>query len=185
MVEEQVAEQKVRLIVGYGIPGEQHVITRGNVGYLIVDAAIEKVKKLYPTSLVSGWAMRSKYMLMTTNLNPLTVVIKPRTTGNKFNDVAFGLYSFYRVEPENFYIIYPDANLPLGQFDISKNSGSAPEAISKMEKQIDSRDFWKVRIGIGGANEELNEVELTKIKFLGEKLALELEIAHITSEKQG
>lgn len=116
---------------------------------------------------------------MTTNLNPLTMVVKPRTSTDKFDDVASGLYAFYRVSPENFYIIYPDSSLALGQFDISKNSGSAPEAISKMEKKLGSKDFWKVRIGIAGANEELNEVELAKVKYIGEKMAYELEIANI------
>jgi hypothetical protein len=54
-----------------------------------------------------------------------------------------------------------------------------------MEKKLESRDFWKVRIGIASANEELNEIELAKVKYLGEKLACELEIANVTSEKQG
>ena len=173
-------EQKVRLIIGYGKPGIKYATSSENVGHMIIDNAVEKVRKLYPNAMVSGWAMRSKYMLMTTNLNPLTMVVKPRTSADKFDDVASGLYAFYRVSPENFYIIYPDNGLALGQFDISKNSGPAPEAISKMEKKLNSKDFWKVRIGIAGANEELNEVELAKIKFLGEKLAVELEIANIT-----
>ncbi|MBU0572695.1 aminoacyl-tRNA hydrolase [Patescibacteria group bacterium] len=180
MTEEKNIEEKVRLIIAYGNPGIRYAKARSNVGYMIIDYAVEKVRKLYPNAMVSGWAMRSKYMLMTTNLNPLTMVVKPRTPTDKFDDVAFGLYAFYRVIPEDFYIIYPDENLTFGQFDISKNLGSAPEAILKMEKKLNSKDFWKVRIGIGGANEELNEVELAKIKFIGEKMAYELEIAHIT-----
>ncbi len=185
MAEESVAEQPVRLIIGLGKPGIKYAKNRGNIAYMIIDYAIEEVKKLYPNSMVSDWVMRPKYMLMTTNLDPLTMVVKPRTSENKFDDTASNLINFYKVIPENLYLIYPDKSLSLGQFDISKNLGSAPEAIVKMERKLESRDFWKVRMGIAGANEELNEIELAKVKYLGEKLAYELEIAHITSEKQG
>ena len=180
MTEKGSIEQKVRLIIAYGKPGIRYAKASSNVGYMIIDYAVDKVRRLYPNAMVSDWAMRSKYMLMTTNLSPLTMVVKPRTSTDKFDDVASGLYAFYRVSPENFYIIYPDNSLALGQFDISKNSGSAPEAISKMEKKLNSKDFWKVRIGTAGANEELNETELAKVKFIGEKLAYELEIVNIT-----
>ncbi len=185
MAEESVAEQPVRLIIGLGKPGIKYAKNKENIAYMVIDYAIEEVKKLYPNSMVSGWTMRPKYMLMTTNLDPLTMVVKPRTSEKKFDDTASNLYAFYKVVPENLYLIYPDKSLNLGQFDISKNLGSAPEAISKMEKKLESRDIWKVRIGIAGANKELNETELAKVKYIGEKLAYELEIAHITSEKQG
>ena len=184
MVEESVTEQPVRLVIGLGKPGIKYAKNRENIAYMVIDYAVEEVKKLYPNSMVSGWAMRPKYMLMTTNLDPLTMVVKPRTSENKFDDTTSNLYAFYKVVPENLYLIYPDKSLNLGKFDIGKNLGSAPEAIAKMEKKLESRDFWKVRLGIAGANEELNEVELAKVKYIGEKLAYELEIAHITSEKQ-
>ena len=185
MAEESVAEQLVRLIIGLGKPGIKYAKNRENIAYMVIDYAIEKVKKLYPNNMVSGWAMRQKYMLMTTNLDPLTMVVKPRTSESKFDDTASNLINFYKIIPENLYFIYPDKSLGFGQFDISKNMGLAPEAIVKMEKKLESRDFWKVRIGIASANEELNEIELAKVKYLGEKLAYELEIAHVTSEKQG
>jgi len=185
MTEDNMMKQKARLIIGYGKPGIKYAKNRGNVGYMIVDNAVEKARKLYYTSTVSGWIMRPKYMFMTTNLNPLTMVVKPRTSENKFDDIAFNLYAFYKVVPKDFYIIYPDKSLTLGQFIIDKNSISAPEGVLKMEKKLNSQDFWRVRIGIAGANEELNDVEYAKIKYLGEKLASELEIVHITSEKQG
>ena len=184
MAEESVAEQPVRLIIGLGKPGIKYAKNKENIAYMIIDYAIEEVKKLYPNSMVSGWTTRPKYMLMTTNLDPLTMVVKPRTSENKFDDTASNLINYYKVIPENLYFIYPDNSLNLGQFDISKNLGSAPEVIAKMEKKLESRDFWKVRIGIAGANEDLNEVELAKVKYLGEKLAYELEIANITSKKQ-
>lgn len=184
MAEESMAEQPVRLIIGLGKPGIKYAKNRENIAYMSIDYAIEEVKRLYPNSMVSGWVMRSKYMLMTTNLDPLTMVVKPRTSENKFDDTASNLINFYKVIPENLYLIYPDKSLSLGQFDISKNLGLAPEAITKMEKKLETRDFWKVRMGIASANEELNETELAKIKYLGEKLAYELEIAHVISEKQ-
>jgi len=184
MTEEQETKQKVRLIISYGNPGKRYVKARSNVGYLIIDSAVSRAKNTFPIAITSDWVVRSKYMLLITNPNPLTMVVKPRTFENKFDDTAFGLYSFYKMDPEDFYIIYPDENLSFGQYKVDRNSGSAPEAILKVKKKIGSQNFWKVRIGIGGANEELNDTEYARIKYLGEKLASELEILHITSEKQ-
>ena len=137
MAEESVAEQPVRLIIGLGKPGIKYAKSRDNIAYITIDYAIEKVKKLYPNSMVSGWAMRLKYMLMTTNLDPLTMVVKPRTSENKFDDTASNLINYYKVIPENLYFVYPDNSLNLGQFDISKNLGSAPKAIVKIGKKLE------------------------------------------------
>jgi PTH1 family peptidyl-tRNA hydrolase len=181
MAEEKVEEQSVRLIIGLGKPGIKYAKNKKNVAFIVIDYAIEKLKKIHPYEMVSGWIMRPKYMLMTTNLKPLTMVVKPRTTEAKYDDTASNLIAFYKTIPENLYFIYPDISLALGQFDVSKDLGSAPEPIRKMEKKLETRDFWKVRIGIAGANEELTEVELAKFKFIGEKLVYELEIANITT----
>ncbi len=184
MAEEKIEEQPVRLIIGLGKPGIKYAKSKDNIAYMVIDYAVEKVRQLYPNQMVSGWVMRPKYMLMTTNLDPFTMVVKPRTSESKFDDTASNLINFYKVIPENLYLIYPDNSLSLGQFDIGTNQGSVPEVIAKMERKLESKDFWKVKIGIAGANEELNETELAKVKYVGEKMAYELEIAHVTSEKQ-
>jgi len=164
MTEEQETKQRVRLIIGYGNPGKRYIRARSNVGYLIIDSAVVKIKNTFPIAITSDWVVRSKYMLLITNPDPLTMVVKPRTFEKKFDDTAFGLYSFYKVAPEDFYVIYPDENLPLGQYKVSRSSGSIPEAISKIQKKIKSQDWWRVRIGIGGANKELNEIEYARIR---------------------
>ena len=64
MAEESVTEQPVRLIIGLGKPGIKYARNRENIAYMVIDYAVEEVKKLYPNSMVSGWAMRPKYMLM-------------------------------------------------------------------------------------------------------------------------
>src|SRR3989338_6020057 len=159
-------DQKIKLIISYGNPGKRYANSRSNIGFTILDAAVKKIP--------SSWVMRSRFMLFFLNANPLTVLVKPRTFENRFDDTAFNLYRFYKVVPDDFYIIYPDENLKFGQYEISKDSNVLPEPISKIEKKIQSKEWWKVRIGIMGASEELNETELSIIKHLGEKLADEL-----------
>lgn len=172
-------EQNVRLIIAYGNPGRKYAKARSNVGYMVIDSAVLKAVNIFPTATVRNWEIRSKYMILAANLDPFTFVVKPRTFEDKFDDTAFSLYSFYKVKPEDFYIIYPDETIALGQYTVSKERGSAPDAISKIEKKAESQDFWKVRMGIGGAHEELTDPEFVKIKYLGRKLAEELKIVHI------
>ncbi len=159
-------DQKIKLIISYGNPGKRYANARSNIGFAILDAAVKKIP--------SSWVMRSRFMLFFLNANPLTVLVKPRTFENRFDDTAFNLYSFYKVLPDDFYIVYPDEGLAFGQYQISKEANLLPESIVKLDEKINSDEWWKIRVGIAGANEELNETELAIIKHLGEKLADEL-----------
>jgi len=174
---EKQKEKPVRLIIGYGNPGKKYYNLPSNAGFIVVDFAAQKAGDANPTQLTRNWEIRHKYMLLATNLDPFTFVAKPRTFENKFDDVAFSLYSFYRVIPEDFYVIYPDINLPIGQHVVEKGLREAPEPIQKVEKKI-GETFWSVRVGISGTSDELTELDLTKLKYVGEKLANELQIVH-------
>lgn len=168
-------EKKAKLIVSYGIPGKKYVKSRGNVGFIVTDFAFLKAISIFPKTNTRGWILRSQYMMFYANLDPLTIVVKPRVVDSKFDDVAYRLYAFYRVTPEDFYLIYPDESLPFGTYETGKEFGSAPNAINKVEKAIDSEEsFWKVRIGIEGAGGELSEIETSVLKHLGERMGSEL-----------
>src|SRR3990167_7823596 len=162
-------EEKVRLIVGYGNPGKRYVNLSSNIAFLVLEAATKKIP--------SSWLMRARYMLFLVNTKPPTILVKPRTFENRFDDTAYGLYLFYKTAPEDFYVVYPDENVSFGQYEITKESGVLPEAIAKIEKKIETRDFWKIKIGILGASAEFEETEHAVIKYLGEKLAKELAIS--------
>lgn len=176
MIEEQ-EEKPVRLIIAYGNPGKRYYKSPNNAGFVVVDYATQKAAGIYPTQLTRNWEIRHKYMLLATNLDPFTFVAKPRTFENKFDDTAFSLYSFYRVRPEDFYVIYADRNVQLGYHSVERGLRDAPEPIRKVEKKVGD-NFWSVRIGVAGTSDELTELDLTKLKYVGEKLADELQIVH-------
>ncbi len=159
-------DQKVRLIISYGNPGKRYANARSNIGFIILEEAVKKIP--------SSWVMRTRYMLFFLGANPLTVLVKPRTFENRFDDTVSSLYHFYKVVPEDFYIIYPDENLKFGQYEISKDFSVLPESIAKLDKKIGSREWWKIRIGTLGASEELSETDYAVAKHIGEKLAQEL-----------
>ncbi len=171
-------EQKIRLIISYGNPGKKYVNTRSNAGYIALDAAVYKTVNSFPVATTGNWVARSKYMIIAINLDPFTFVVKPRTYKDKFDDTAYGLYAYYKVVPENFYVIYADDSLAVGQYKVERGLAPVPEEIAKVEKKMDSQDFWKVRIGVAGAEEELADVDLLKLKFVGEKLIDKLGLAY-------
>jgi peptidyl-tRNA hydrolase len=175
-LESDLENQNTRLIVAYGNPGQKFAKASSNVAYIIIDNIVSKVVNIYPAKHFRDWAIRSKYMIILARLDPLTMLVKPRTYENKFDDTSLYLYSFYKMKPENFYIVLPDKSLNLGQYNISKIFNNLPEPIQKLEKLIDTKDYWKIRIGTMGTGEVLTETDLAKIKFLGEKLTTELGI---------
>lgn len=174
--------QKIRLIISYGNPGKKYVNARSNAGYIALDAAVFKTVNSFPVA-TGNWVARSKYMIIAINLDPFTFVVKPRTYKDKFDDIAYGLYAYYKVAPEDFYVIYADDSLAVGQFKVERGLASLPEEIAKVEKKMDSQDFWKVRIGVAGAEQELADVDLLKLKFVGEKLIEELGLAYAAGNR--
>src|SRR3989344_9051569 len=126
-------DQKIKLIISYGNPVKRYANSRSNIGFTILDAAVKKIP--------SSWVMRSRFMLFFLNANPLTVLVKPRTFENRFDDTAINLYRFYKVVPEDFYIIYPDETLAFGQYEISKDADILHEPISKIGKKIESSNW--------------------------------------------
>ena len=168
------------MIIGYGNPGAKFVLSSRNAAYIVLDAAVFKAVNIFPGTMSREWTIKSKYMLIPTNPDPLTIIVKPRTYEDRFDDVAYALYSFYNIAPSNFYIVYPDSNLPLGEYEVGRNEGAAPENIRKIATRIGSHDYWKVRIGIKGAGEEFIDTERALMRHLGEKLADEIGIAPST-----
>lgn len=175
--------QKIRLIISYGNPGKKHANLRSNAGYIVLDAAVAKVVSIFPLSTARNWEIRPKYMILATNLDPFTFVVKPRVYEEHFDDVAFKLYSHYKIIPEDFYVVFADNNLHLGKHDVSNSSAHLPAEIYQIADKLGNNDFWKVRVGVAGASDDLTDVDKLKLKFVGEQLVKVLGITQPISAK--
>jgi len=135
----------VMLIVGLGNPGNRYVFTRHNVGFMVldiidtlVDAVLEEKK--------SSWGIVKKIRwndLYLTSLRPLTYM-------NKSGEAVSKIMSLEKLKPEEILVIHDDLDLALGRLKIvKKGSAGGHRGVQSIIDSIGTRDFPRLKIGIG------------------------------------
>ncbi len=138
----------MKLIIGLGNPGEKYQNTRHNLGFMVLDELAEKMLSLAKTK----WQENKKFNSQFIRIDPQAILVKPQTMMNASGFAVAKLAAFYKVEPENIWIIHDDADLPLGRIKIRLGGGSAGHrGIDSIIEQLGTDKFVRFRFGIGGA----------------------------------
>ena len=130
------------LIVGLGNPGEKYAKTRHNLGFMVVDT-LAQMKNV-------EWKMDKKSNSQLSIINSQLILAKPQTMMNASGFAISKLVSFYKVKPENIWVIHDDADLPLGRIKIRLGGGSGGHrGIDSIIEQLGTDKFVRFRLGIG------------------------------------
>lgn len=131
----------MKLFFGLGNPGKEYDNTRHNLGQMIIKKISEKnsfslSKKIKLQSEV-GESSKNIFAISTGYMN---------LSGTSVQKVA----AFYKISPENIYIIHDDLDLPVGEWKLQFDRGPAGHngVISTIEN-LGTQGFWRIRVGIG------------------------------------
>ena len=133
----------MKLVIGLGNPGKKFEKTRHNAGFLVVDKLISKeqiaISKL--TKLKSEVAK-----------NNSTVFAKPQTFMNESGVAVRALVDFYKLKPADIIVVHDDKDIPLGEYKIQTNRGSAGHnGVKSIIEHLGTQNFTRVRVGIATA----------------------------------
>ncbi len=140
------------LIVGLGNPGLQYARTRHNAGWFVIDELarrhdISLVKKNADYKLGLGFVGEHKIGL-----------VKPQTYMNESGRAVAALKNFYRLELSQILITTDDLNLPLGKLRLRANgSDGGHNGLKSIAQSLNSRDYARLRIGVGEPPREERE----------------------------
>ena len=137
------------LIVGLGNPGKKYSDTRHNVG---AEAVHEMVQR-YGTRL-----KRSKELAVCAEVkseNFSIVLAVPETYMNESGLPVQMLMSRYNVsDPKKLVVVHDELDLPVGKIKIKVGGGLAGHnGLKSIESHIRTREFSRIRIGIGAVKE--------------------------------
>jgi len=130
-------------LVGLGNPGAGYLLTRHNLGFMLAD------------TVTGGKGFRaapsSTYIY---SEHPDFTAVKPMTYMNRSGRAVRKLMEDKQAEIEDLLIACDDFNLPLGKIRL-RLSGSAGghNGISSVIEHLGSREFARLRMGVGGADE--------------------------------
>lgn len=134
------------VIAGLGNPGSRYERTRHNVGFQVIDRlaakyGIEISQKKHRALCGVGTMEGYKVLLM-----------KPQTYMNLSGESVREVMDFYRVDPEEeFLVIYDDISLEPGQLRIrKKGSAGGHNGIRNIIQHLGTQVFLRIKVGVGG-----------------------------------
>jgi len=135
----------LRLLVGLGNPGAEHLRTRHNAGFWLVDALArrEGVRFGMETKLHGETA---KVVL---DGQPL-LLLKPNTFMNKSGIAVASALRYWKIAPEEMLVAHDDLDLPPGAARLKFDGGHGGQnGLRDIFAHLGHGEFHRLRIGIG------------------------------------
>lgn len=148
-----MSEQGIQLVVGLGNPGPQYAGTRHNAGYWLVDRIVERAAgELRPEPKFHGLMARVHRPDGDLRL------LEPTTFMNHSGRSLAAVCRYFDIEPDRVLVAYDELDLPVGSVKLKRGGGHAGHnGLRDSIAALGSRDFWRLRIGIGhpGSKEQV------------------------------
>jgi len=138
-------EPSLQLIVGLGNPDKNLLGTRHNVGFWFIDSLSEKFNK----DLVLSKKLEAEIFNLEKNgkninfMKPLSYINNSGVPIKKFTKNT-------NIETDNILIVYDDIDLVVGKIRLKLGGSSGGhKGLDSIIEQLGSKNFWRLRIGIG------------------------------------
>lgn len=136
------------LIAGLGNPGVEYAATRHNIGFDMVTYLSDKYN--IPMRSKEGKAIVGKGIIE----GQKVMLAQPQTYMNLSGESIRALMDFYKLDREDFIVIYDDISLPVGQIRIrAKGSAGGHNGIKSIIQHLGTQEFARIKIGVGGKPE--------------------------------
>ena len=140
-----VPVSEIRLIVGLGNPGPEHLQQRHNVGFWFVDAlAAAAGARFGREARLHGDALRVDLA------GKQVWLLKPGTFMNRSGIAVVSALRYYRIEPEQMLVAHDDLDLPPGVARLKFDGGHGGQnGLRDIMAQLGHGRFHRLRLGIG------------------------------------
>ena len=143
----------MKLFVGLGNPESKYLNNRHNVGYMVIDAINDMLRKKYKRK-PSAFSQKFLQSLIS-DYSPFAIAAKPMKFMNDSGVAVKKLADAYKIAAKDIYIIHDDLDIPLGEFKIQIAKGPKDHnGIKSVEEELGTRDFGRIRIGIENRDPE-------------------------------
>lgn len=131
------------LIVGLGNIGREYLLTRHNIGFMVVDKIAFLHKATFQNDRLADIAefnYKGKQIFL----------IKPTTYMNLSGKAVRYWKQALGVSQENLLVITDDVALPFGKIRLrSKGSDGGHNGLKNIQEMLQTQDYSRMRIGIG------------------------------------
>jgi len=166
------------LLIGLGNPGEKYELTRHNVGFMLIDRLAEYYNMPGPYN-------KFKSLFYQNDIEKFGKVylLKPQTYMNNSGEAVSEIVKFYKLPPDDLFVIHDDLDLPLGKIKIKLGGGTGGHNGLKSIDQYIGSNYYRIRIGIGRPQEYMEVSNYVLSKFNIEEKKILDNILNIIVEK--
>ena len=160
----------LRLIVGLGNPGPEHLVTRHNAGFWLVDLLARRHGgEFRDYRKFSGETARIAFE------GREIILLKPTTYMNRSGLSLRQISDFYKIASEDILVAHDELDIPVGSVRLKQGGGhGGHNGLRDIVAHI-GETFWRLRLGIGhpGNKAEVIDYVLTRASRADEDLILE------------
>lgn len=144
----------MRLIIALGNPGREYEKTRHNAGWLALDKLIAQenlIGKKLPKAHSEVFDLKIE--------REKILLAKPQTFMNDSGLAVMELMKFYKLTNNDIIVIHDDKDIPVGNIRVQTDRGAAGHnGIKSVIERLGTKDFTRIRIGVGPIGEEKIQV---------------------------
>jgi peptidyl-tRNA hydrolase, PTH1 family len=135
----------LRLLVGLGNPGAEHLRTRHNAGFWFIDALAQRENVRF--GVESKLHSESAKMMMD---GRSILLFKPTTFMNNSGRAVQAALSYWKIDPAECLIAHDDLDLPVGTARLKFDGGHGGQnGLRDIIAVLGHAKFHRLRIGIG------------------------------------
>jgi PTH1 family peptidyl-tRNA hydrolase len=134
----------LKIIVGLGNPGPEHLLTRHNAGFWFVDALAAKLDGRFRShNKFHGDICRVQLCGQEISL------LKPSTYMNRSGLAIRALADYVKVPPGEILVVHDEMDLPVGEARFKLGGGAGGHNGLRDTVTHMGPDFWRLRLGVG------------------------------------
>lgn len=134
----------MHLIVGLGNPGPKYLLTRHNIGFLVIDALIGEF---------SGGKAQEQFNSITYRFSYSgqdVLLVKPQTFMNLSGEAVQAFMAFYKIPIDNLLVIHDEIDQVFGQLKLQKARGhGGHNGVRNIHEKLGNNEYARLRLGVG------------------------------------
>ncbi|OGW37739.1 MAG: aminoacyl-tRNA hydrolase [Nitrospirae bacterium RBG_13_39_12] len=132
------------VIAGLGNPGKKYSRTRHNIGFLVVEEVAYR-HKITCKDRKEGYRIGKGFID-----SHKILLLEPLLYMNMSGPVIKNVIRKFDIQPEKLIVIHDDIDIGIGKLKIrGKGSSGGHKGVESIINSIGSRDFIRVKVGIG------------------------------------
>ena len=174
---ERTALKIPELIVGLGNPEPKYDNTRHNIGF----NAVDELAKVWQLDLKENKRFQGLFAEGVAPGGKKIRLLKPLTYMNRSGQSVRAVTDWYKLEPQSVLVIYDDMDLPVGRLRIRfTGSAGGHNGMKSIISHLGSKDFPRLRIGIGKSGVEKQTISHVLGKFAPDESKIIEEVLYVS-----